>query len=153
MQPVIINERIADNFWLSAIDDQDLPAEGQIATLGQWQIDPSLPAVMLQSGDDPSLLFDYLDPLQLIVVHFPDFNDGRGFSSGRALREAGYRGELRASGQFLIDQLQFLKRCGFNAFDLPEGTCLEAAIASIKHFTIHYQAAQDRSEPLFALTR
>ena len=124
-----------------------------MATFEQWQANPLLPAVLLQPGDDARLLTEHLDRLALITVHFSDFNDGRGFSMGRALREAGFAGELRASGQFLLDQLEFLKRCGFNAFDLPPGMCPEAAMTHLNEFSVHYQAAQDDPEPLFARMR
>src|SRR3546814_9756181 len=55
-------------------------------------------AVRLEAGEDARRLIPYLDRLQLIEVSFPRFRDGRGFSSARILREAGYKGELRAEG-------------------------------------------------------
>ena len=149
MQPVIIDGQVAKDFWLSAIDEQSPPETGRIATLAQWQLDTCLPAVILQTDDNPETLFDHLEQLALIAVHFPDMNDGRGFSMGRALREAGFKGELRATGRYIRDQLQYLKRCGFNAFSLPSGTTPAAALESLNEINIHYQAAQDLTEPLF----
>lgn len=73
-------------------------------------------AVRLEPGDDARDLIPHFDRLQLIEVNFPVFGDGRGYSAARILREAGYQGELRAVGDVLVDQLAFLRRCGFDAF-------------------------------------
>jgi uncharacterized protein (DUF934 family) len=73
-------------------------------------------AVRLEPGDDARDLLPHLERLQLIEVNFPVFGDGRGYSAARILREAGYQGELRAVGDVLVDQLAFLRRCGFDAF-------------------------------------
>lgn len=73
-------------------------------------------AVRLEPGDDARDLIPHLGRLQLIEVNFPVFGDGRGYSAARILREAGYTGELRAVGDVLVDQLAFLRRCGFDAF-------------------------------------
>jgi uncharacterized protein (DUF934 family) len=127
------------------------PAPGQICTLEQWfqLTDKTDSAVQLESEQPPSPLFDFLEKIQLVVINFSAFTDGRGFSYGRELRERGYVGELRASGHFIRDQLTYLHRCGFDAFQMPEGTDLEAALPSLLDFTEHYQAAIDKPLPLF----
>ena len=51
--------------------------------------------------------------------------------------------------RFIRDQLYFLKRCGFNAFQLTDETQLEGALCSLNEFSEHYQAASDEPEPLF----
>ncbi len=86
MQPVIIDGQVAKDFWLSAIEEQSPPETGRIATLAQWQLDTCLPAVILQTDDNPETLFDHLEQLALIAVYFPDMNDGRGFYGPRAPR-------------------------------------------------------------------
>jgi len=73
-------------------------------------------AVRIEPGDDARHLLPYLDRLSLIEVNFPAFTDGRGYSSARILREAGYLGELRAVGDIGVDQLSHMRRCGFDAF-------------------------------------
>ncbi|MCK0128994.1 DUF934 domain-containing protein [Erythrobacter sp. F6033] len=73
-------------------------------------------AVRIEPGDDARALLPFLDRLALVEVNFPSFADGRGYSSARILREAGYTGELRAVGDVLIDQLSHMRRCGFDAF-------------------------------------
>ncbi len=73
-------------------------------------------AVRIEPGDDARALVPLLDRLALVEVNFPSFGDGRGYSSARILREAGYAGELRAVGDVGIDQLSHMRRCGFDAF-------------------------------------
>lgn len=91
-----------------------------------------------------------LQKLPLIAVNFPVFSDGRGFSIARLLRERfDYQGELRAIGYVLRDQLCFMKRCGFNSFDLPDNADLAAALASLNDFSEYYQTSVDQPQPLF----
>jgi uncharacterized protein (DUF934 family) len=73
-------------------------------------------AVRIEPGDDARLLLPFLDRLALVEINFPAFTDGRGYSAARILREAGYAGELRAVGDFGVDQLSHMRRCGFDAF-------------------------------------
>jgi uncharacterized protein (DUF934 family) len=83
---------------------------------------PDAQVVRLQPGDDPASLADRLDRVVRIDVHFPKFGEGRGYSIARLLRTRyGYRGELRAVGHITRDQLVFLERVGFDAFELREG--------------------------------
>ncbi len=109
--------------------------------IGIWFDSAELP-----SAEDTAAI----QQLPLIAIHFPVFTDGRGFSIARLLRERfGYRGELRAIGYVLRDQLCFLKRCGVDSFVLPEGTNLQAALASLDDFTEYYQTSVDQPQPLF----
>jgi uncharacterized protein (DUF934 family) len=73
-------------------------------------------AVRIEAGEDARQLLPFLDRLSLIEIDFPVFGDGRGYSAAQILREAGYTGELRASGDVLLDQLAYMRRCGFDAF-------------------------------------
>jgi uncharacterized protein (DUF934 family) len=151
MSRLIKQERIALDTWLPLDPDITQPAPGQIGTLEQWLrlADKSGSAVQLESGQEPTPLLDYLDQIQLVTINFPVFTDGRGFSYARDLREHGYRGELRAAGHFIRDQLTYLRRCGFDAFQMADESGLEDALASLKDFSEHYQAAIDQPLPLF----
>lgn len=92
--------------------------------------------VLLMPEDEPERLLPHLGKLALVAVHFPCFADGRGYSTGRLLRARyGFAGELRAVGDILRDQLYFLNRCGFNAFELREDQDLEAALAAFTDYT------------------
>lgn len=108
--------------------------------------------VLLMPDEAPERLLPYLGKLSLIAVHFPSFADGRGYSSGQLLRTRhGFAGELRAVGDILRDQLYFLSRCGFNAFELREDQDLQAALAAFTDYAWQpnsrlYQEASSRAE-------
>ena len=106
-------------------------------------------AVRLEAGDDARALVPHLAHLALIEVSFPSFRDGRGYSAARLLREAGYAGELRAAGDVLVDQIPFMRRCGFDSF-APEtevdGATLDRALA---RYHDHYQSAADAAVPVW----
>ena len=106
--------------------------------------------LLLAGSDEPADIASDLEYLDVIAVRFPSFTDGRGYSIARLLRERhGWRGELRAIGDVQRDQLYYLARCGFDAFDLREGEDAETAIAAFNDFSEAYQTAVDRPVPLF----
>ncbi|WP_300420252.1 DUF934 domain-containing protein, partial [uncultured Hyphomonas sp.] len=74
-------------------------------------------AVDMPNDADPRTLVERFGDIATIRIAFPAFGDGRGYSSARILREAGYEGELRAVGDVLVDQLAYMRRCGFDAFE------------------------------------
>jgi len=106
--------------------------------------------VWLDSSEGPEAIAGDLAHFSLIGVNFPKFADGRGYSSARLLRERyGYRGEIRAIGDVLQDQLFYMKRCGIDAFAVREDKDIEAALAGLNVFSDAYQAAVDQPQPLF----
>lgn len=149
MPRLICDGKITEDDWLAPNPDELLPHH--IPTLAQWEqlADKTGTAVQLEPGDGVGPLLGALDSISLVAVNFPVFTDGRGFSYARELRERGYRGELRAVGQFIADQLHYLARCGFNAFQFePEGA-LEEALPQLTVFSEHYQASTEQPLPLF----
>lgn len=130
-------------------DDEphDEPAVTLDAFLGQ----SNATAVRIEAGEDARALIPHLDRLALVEVSFPRFRDGRGYSSARILREAGYTGELRAQGDVLVDQIAFMRRCGFDSFAPDaeiDAAVLAAALARYDHV---YQAAADAAVPVWEL--
>jgi uncharacterized protein (DUF934 family) len=108
-------------------------------------------AVRLESGDDARALLPHLDRISLIEVSFPTFRDGRGYSSARILREAGYSGELRAQGDVLVDQMPLMQRCGFDSF-APQAEIDSAVLeASLARYDNVYQKAADARVPIWKL--
>lgn len=108
-------------------------------------------AVRIEAGEDARQLLPYLERLSLIEVSFPVFGDGRGYSSAQILRESGYTGELRASGDVLVDQVAYMRRCGFDAFapDSPiNPEHMEEALTRYEHV---YQATTDQRTPIWRL--
>ena len=106
--------------------------------------------VILRGDDDLRALVPDLDRLAVIAIEFPRFGDGRGYSAARLLRSRyGYRGEIRAVGDVLRDQLYYLKRVGFDGFELRADQDPAAAVAALADFSESYQAAADQPLPLF----
>lgn len=125
----------------------ELPEAEGIVPLAQWQGERG---VLLGTADDPHLLAGRLGEVSLIAVEFPQFTDGRGYSIARLLRERyGYKGELRAVGEVLRDNLFYLSRCGFDSFALSDQTRLDEAIEALSTFSEAYQASVERPQPLF----
>ncbi len=129
----------------------DPSTEQPAVSVEAFQGQTNASAVLLESGEDARELIPMLGRLSLIVVHFPAFTDGRGYSAARILREAGYKGELRASGDVLVDQIRYMRRCGFDSF-APDAPLDEAAVArALDHYTHVYQAAADHQTPVWTL--
>ena len=85
----------------------------------------------------------------LIALSFPKFSDGRAFSTARLLREKhGYAGELRAVGNVLSDQIPFMRRVGFDAFEVTHAPTRRAlGEGRIAEVTLHYQPAAPSEPP------
>ncbi len=106
-------------------------------------------AVRIEPGDDARKLLPFLDRLRLVEVNFPAFGDGRGYSAARILRETGYTGELRAVGDVLVDQLAYLKRCGFDAFDPDQPLDAGDVETALGRFPEVYQPTTDGRPPIW----
>ena len=108
-------------------------------------------SVRVEAGDDVRRLAPHLDSIRLVEVDFPKFRDGRGFSSARVLREMGYTGEIKATGDVLVDLVYFMRRCGFDSFapDVPFNDAdVQAALTRYPHV---YQHAADDAVPIWKL--
>ncbi len=108
-------------------------------------------AVRIESGEDARALLPYLDRIALVEVSFPSFRDGRGYSTARILREAGYQGELRAQGDVLVDQIPLMRRCGFDSFAPNAPIDADTLNASLDRYDFRYQAAADSIVPVWKL--
>lgn len=127
----------------------DEPHDEPAVTLDSFLGQSNATAVRIESGEDARILLPHLDRLSLVEVSFPKFRDGRGYSSARILREAGYTGELRAQGDVLVDQIPLMRRCGFDSF-APEAEVDEAVLAaSLARYDHVYQAAADPAVPVW----
>jgi uncharacterized protein (DUF934 family) len=110
-----------------------------------WLVAQSGAAVSLANTDPVEDMASHVGRLALIVLHFPKFTDGRAYSQARLLRERyGYRGELRATGAVLQDQLPFLLRCGFDSFESDQAGFGEALARARTLFSVVYQPVGDR---------
>lgn len=105
--------------------------------------------VILPADCEYQLHLEALLRRPVLAIFFEKFNDGRGYSLARLLREAGFTGELRAVGDILIDQLFYLQRCGYDAFALRDDQKQADALAALESFTLTYQSAADQHQPIY----
>jgi uncharacterized protein (DUF934 family) len=92
-----------------------------------------------------------LDGVKRIDLHFPKFTDGRAYSQAFLLRRRlGFQGEIRATGDVLIDQLVSMARTGFDVAVLREGLDASAAQRQFDRFPAFYQGSAVDTQPLFA---
>jgi len=129
----------------------DEPADEPAVSLDAFLDQPDAVSVRIEGGDDVRRLLPMLDRIQLIEVDFPRFRDGRGYSSGRILRESGYKGELKAVGDVLVDQLLFMRRCGYDSFAPNEPIDHAVAARALSQYDFVYQKAADGHTPVWAL--
>lgn len=128
----------------------DEPVDHGTVTVDSFLDQSNATAVRIEPGDDARALLPHLERLALVEVNFPSFEDGRGYSAARILREAGFTGELRAVGDVLIDQLAAMRRCGFDAFAPEKRLDEDDAQAAFDRWEDVYQAAADDRQPIWA---
>ena len=105
----------------------------------------------LELGNDADPMDANLDGITRIDLHFPKFTDGRAYSQALLLRRR-YRfcGDIRATGDVLIDQLVHMHRSGFTSAVLAEGVDAAAAERQFARFSAFYQGDVNEPRPLFA---
>ena len=163
MPKIIRDGAIVEDQWLAFGDDIAalLPSANDaphlIVPLKLWQArreellarGGSL-GLLLHTNDEPAPFSSDVSIFALIAIQFDKFTDGRGYSLARLLRDRyGFRGELRAVGDVLQDQLFYLMRSGFNAFAIRADKNIDVALKSLNDFCETYQGAWDQPLPLF----
>ncbi|HUB97332.1 MAG TPA: DUF934 domain-containing protein [Stellaceae bacterium] len=150
--PLIKGGRFVDDPWRVVGDDEPVPdANHLVVSHARWLKErDALAALPVELGlrlpntVHPSTLGADLDRLALIALNFPRFTDGRAYSQARLLRgRFGFRGEIRAEGDVLRDQLLFMKRCGIDAFSVGERAIAEGWLRAFRDFDVFYQPAED----------
>jgi uncharacterized protein (DUF934 family) len=133
---------------MALYSEAGLPASYVALPFAQWKARPEWPAVSLANTDPVEDLAPYVGRLRLVVLDFPKFSDGRAYSQARLLRgRLGYRGELRATGGVLQDQIAFMLRCGFDSFESEQQGFGEALARARTLFSVVYQPAEDDQVP------
>lgn len=126
--PLLKNgEYVEDNFS-RVLDDEPLPppAHGVIVSWERFRKDraalaghPGGLGVLFPVSADPEELVPYIDALNVIVLPFAAFTDGRAYSLAHIIRDRlEFKGELRATGDLLADQVGFMRQVGFDAFEI-----------------------------------
>jgi len=106
-------------------------------------------AIRLDNDVDPRTVS--LDGVKRIDLNFPKFTDGRAYSQAFLLRRRmGFQGEIRATGDVLIDQLVAMARTGFDVAVLRQGLDASAAQRQFDRFPAFYQGSAVETQPLFA---
>lgn len=155
---IIRNREIVEDHWQKLSDETPIPSQGDIlVSLERWNDEKeNLKArqdqvgVSLENSEDVWALGKDVLSLPLIALSFPRYSDGRAYSQARILRDhLGYQGELRASGDVLRDQLMHMERCGINTFEVREDKCIQDALKAFTTYSVRYQGAVDRANPLF----
>ena len=144
---IIKDKQIIANSWTYVADNEDLQQGDISVSLTRWQQDKAKllshngkVGVRIGSTDNISLLADDLGHIDLIELNFPAFADGRLFSQAWLLRARyNYRGEIRAVGNFLPDQVFYLSRVGVNAFNPSKTQDTAATLSALDSFTVKYQ--------------
>lgn len=138
--------------WTRVDDDDPLPeCAPAVVSLVRWRSERTelvrrnvAVGVRLASHEALEGLAGDLGRLDLIALDFPNLNDGRHFTTARLLRERyGYRGEIRATGQVLRDQLFAMARCGFDSFELQAHQSAERAHEAFSEISVVFQPAAD----------
>ena len=159
---LIKNGELADDPFVVVDDDAELPPNGAVIVgLALWQSsrDELLRrgepiGLLLKSDQPPELIGDGLQQLAVIALEFPAFRDGRAYSYARLLREKyDFRGELRAVGDVLLEQLHFMVRTGFDAFEIQGDDPLADFEVAAADFSVWYQPTADGRDTAVELRR
>lgn len=155
---IIRNGAIVDDPYVHVAKDAEIPAQGDIivplaryiAERDALRARSGKVGVRLAADEGAQTIVLYVDELPLVAIEFPTFKDGRGYTTARLLRDRyGYKGEIRAVGDVLRDQLRAMKRCGFDAWELKAGKDIQGALQAFNEFSVTYQGAADDPRPLF----
>ncbi|MEO1305937.1 MAG: DUF934 domain-containing protein [Pseudomonadota bacterium] len=155
--PLIKDGAEAEDTW-TFVDDDEAPSSGSVTVPLAKLINDSdvllarneQIGVRLEPADDPHDLSPYLDRISLIEIDFPKYTDGRGFSQAQLLRRRlGYIGELRAVGHVLRDQILYMNRSGFDAYQTSRAN-LPKIMEALEEYSAFYQPAADGRASVFS---
>ena len=124
-----------DDYGLAANDAVNL----SIPSFSEWLTQQNGSRLRVSTADDIAPLEAFIASVSYVEIYFLDSNDGRGFTLGRRLRDIGFTGELRATGAYAEDQLQYLHRCGFDSFLLPPTVDKETASELLRAISVTLQ--------------
>lgn len=122
----------------------------KLLTTSEHAADWRQQVVSLANDEDPLVLKDRVNDIERIELHFPHFTDGRAYSQAYLLRRRlGFKGDLRATGDVLIDQLVQMERTGFSSAVLKDGVDSSDAQRQFERFPAFYQSDAVDNTPKF----
>lgn len=149
---LVKDNAVVDDVFVYAAAPDALPSSGPvIVSLELWEshreslLERRAPlGLRLRSDQSPEAIAEDLGLFSVVALEFPAFRDGRAYSYARLLRERyGYDGELRAVGEVLMEQLHFMLRTGFDAFEIEAEDPLGQYRAALEDFSVWYQPTGD----------
>lgn len=142
------NGIVEDDPWTSQAAEADAARLLPLAEALEHAQDNAPFGVVLQPADDVRALAPILERVAIVALTFPAFSDGRGFSQAMLLRERlGYKGELRAVGTVLLDQVPLMLRTGFDSFEVHHAPTIERLVERrLPGIDLHYQPAADKTD-------
>jgi len=154
--PLLINREVVTDNW-TLINEETLDQAGDIIVPLALYLEnkDSLEnregqlAIQVNGDDELDELLDNLDKFPLIAVDFPAFRDGRGFSIARLLVRAGYKGEIRATGDVGRDRIAYMERCGFTAIQISDEIYKEEMLSAFTEVSNYYQSATDSNRAVY----
>ena len=155
---IIRDGAIVEDPFVHVAKDAEIPASGDIIVpLARYVAEHAAlrarsgkVGVRLAADEEAQTIAEYIDELPLVAIEFPTFKDGRGYTTARLLRDRyGYKGEIRAVGDVLRDQLRAMKRCGFDAWELKAGKDVQGALQAFSEYSVSYQGDVQDPRPLF----
>jgi uncharacterized protein (DUF934 family) len=161
MSTLVRNSDVVEDGYSTVADDAVLPEGALIVSLTRLRrdrdalLERNTPlGVKLSSDQSPELIGSDLERLSLVVLEFPKFRDGRPFSWARMLRtRLRFKGEIRATGDFLYDQISHMKRVGFDAWELPASVTPELFKRAFSEMSNVYQPSADGRKTIRELRR
>lgn len=156
-EPIWRDSAFGPDSWVRFAPDAALPTTGEpllvptalfLAEPERFVAYSGLIGVEVSAGESVLALEPYLWRMSLVALAFPKFSDGRNYSAARLLRERyGYKGELRAVGEVLSDQIPLMRRCGILAYEVrhepTRAALLAGTLAEVRHF---YQPIPNQPE-------
>ncbi|KGG92485.1 DUF934 domain-containing protein [Comamonas thiooxydans] len=122
----------------------------KILASNEYQAPTESTGNVLVLANDVNALEVNLDGIAQVDLHFPNFTDGRAFSQAYLLRRRlKFAGDIRATGDVLIDQLVQMERTGFSSAVLREGVDAADAQRQFERFGGFYQADAVHTQPHF----
>ena len=143
---LIKDKQVTQDSWVYIVDETPAEVDFIIVSLARWRQERNELSkikhlgLRLESDVELDEISSDLSHFQVIELYIPVFTDGRAFTHARLLRSRyGYTGDIRASGDFMRDQVFYLNRVGVSSFELNDQDNAQQVIQSMSDFSVDSQ--------------